>query len=52
MNLFLLGIGIFVIIYLFLNWFAQSSSKKIVENRLKFVSKMLSVVELSLRDMQ
>jgi len=29
MNLFLLGIIIFVIIYLFLNWFAQSSSKKI-----------------------
>ena len=29
MNLFLLGIGIFVIIYLFLNWFARISSKKI-----------------------
>ena len=29
MNLFLLGIIIFVIIYLFLNWFAQTSSKKI-----------------------
>ena len=29
MNLFLLGIGIFVIVYLFLNWFAQTSSKKI-----------------------
>ena len=29
MNLFLLGIIIFVILYLFLNWFAQSSSKKI-----------------------
>ena len=30
MNLFLLGIIIFVIIYLFLNWFAQTSSKKLV----------------------
>lgn len=29
MNLFLLGIIIFVIVYLFLNWFASSSSKKI-----------------------
>ena len=29
MNLFLLGIGIFVIVYLFLNWFARTSSKKI-----------------------
>jgi|TARA_B110001452_G_C15038691_1_gene362795 hypothetical protein len=29
MNLFLLGIIIFVIIYLFLNWFAHASSKKI-----------------------
>jgi hypothetical protein len=29
MNLFLLGIGIFVIVYLFLNWFARISSKKI-----------------------
>ena len=29
MNLLLLGIIIFVIVYLFLNWFAQSSSKKI-----------------------
>ena len=29
MNLFLLGIIIFVIIYLFLNWFAQTSSKTI-----------------------
>ena len=29
MNLFLLGIIIFVIVYLFLNWFARSSSKKI-----------------------
>jgi hypothetical protein len=29
MNLFLFGIIIFVIVYLFLNWFAQTSSKKI-----------------------
>ena len=29
MNLFLLGIVIFVIVYLFLNWFARASSKKI-----------------------
>ena len=29
MNLFLLGIIIFVIIYLFLNWFARTSTKKI-----------------------
>ncbi len=29
MNLFLLGIIIFVVVYLFLNWFARTSSKKI-----------------------
>jgi len=29
MNLFLLGIIIFVIVYLFLNWFARTSSKRI-----------------------
>ena len=29
MNLFLIGIIIFVIVYLFLNWFATTSSKKI-----------------------
>ena len=29
MNLFLIGTIIFVIIYLFLNWFARTSSKKI-----------------------
>tara|TARA_B100000780_G_C21117665_1_gene452369 strand:+ start:629 stop:1138 length:510 start_codon:yes stop_codon:yes gene_type:complete len=28
MNLFLIGIIIFVILYLFLNWFAQTSSRK------------------------
>ncbi|MFL2882685.1 MAG: DnaJ domain-containing protein [Pelagibacteraceae bacterium] len=31
MNLFLLGIIIFVIVYLFLNWFARTSSKKIAQ---------------------
>ena len=31
MNLFLAGIIIFVIIYLFLNWFAKTSSKKIAQ---------------------
>ena len=36
MNLFLLGIIIFVIVYLFLNWFARTSSKKIVTNIKKF----------------
>ena len=36
MNLFLLGICIFVIVYLFLNWFARTSSKKIVTNIKKF----------------
>jgi hypothetical protein len=36
MNLFLLGICIFVIVYLFLNWFARASSKKIVTNIKKF----------------
>ena len=29
MNLVLIGIIIFVIVYLFLNWFARTSSKKI-----------------------
>ena len=32
MNLFLLGIIIFVVIYLFLNWFARASSRKIATN--------------------
>tara|TARA_Y100000816_G_scaffold284362_1_gene262424 strand:- start:901 stop:1410 length:510 start_codon:yes stop_codon:yes gene_type:complete len=31
MNLFLLGTIIFVILYLFLNWFARTSSKKIAQ---------------------
>ena len=36
MNLFLLGICSFVIVYLFVNWFARTSSKKIVTNIKKF----------------
>ena len=36
MNLFLLGICIFVIVYLFVNWFARTSSKKIATNIKKF----------------
>jgi len=37
MNLFLIGIIIFVIVYLFLNWFARTSSKKIATNIKKFI---------------
>ena len=37
MNLFLLGIIIFVIFYLFLNWFARASSKKIATNIKKII---------------
>ena len=37
MNLFLLGIIIFVIVYLFLNWFARTSSKKIATTIKKLV---------------
>ena len=37
MNLFLLGIVIFVIVYLFLNWFARTSSKKIATSIKKIV---------------
>ena len=37
MNLFLIGIIIFVIVYLFLNWFASSSSKKIATTIKKIV---------------
>jgi len=37
MNLFLLGIGIFVIVYLFLNWFARTSSKKILTHIKKII---------------
>ena len=37
MNLFLLGIIIFVILYLFLNWFARASSKKNATNIKKII---------------
>tara|TARA_A100001011_G_scaffold126289_1_gene133166 strand:- start:941 stop:1450 length:510 start_codon:yes stop_codon:yes gene_type:complete len=37
MNLLFLGIIIFVIIYLFLNWFARASSRKIASTIKKFV---------------
>ena len=43
MNLFLIGIVIFVIIYLFLNWFARTSSKKIVTN-IKKITVYLSLI--------
>jgi len=43
MNLFLLGIGIFVIVYLFLNWFARNSSRKIALT-IKKMAVYLSVV--------
>ncbi len=42
MNLFLLGIIIFVIVYLFLNWFARTSSKKIAST-IKKIAVYLSV---------
>ncbi len=37
MNLLLIGIIIFVIVYLFLNWFARTSSKKIASSIKKFL---------------
>ena len=43
MNLFLLGIIIFVILYLCLNWFAHTSSKKIVTN-IKKITVYLSLI--------
>ena len=43
MNLFLVGTIIFVIMYLFLNWFAKTSSKKIAQF-LKRLAILLSVV--------
>jgi len=43
MNLFLIGIVIFVIIYLFLNWFARTSSKKIATN-IKKITVYLSLI--------
>jgi hypothetical protein len=47
MNLFLLGIIIFVILYLFLSWFARTSSKKIVTNTKKitvYISLILAAI--------
>ena len=43
MNLFLLGIIIFVIAYLFLNWFASTSSKKIATT-IKKIAVYLSLI--------
>ena len=43
MNLYLLGIIIFVILYLFLNWFARTSSKKILTN-IKKITVYLSLI--------
>ena len=43
MNLFLLGIAIFVIVYLFLNWFAKTSTKKIV-HFLKRIALIISLI--------
>ena len=47
MNLLLLGIIIFVVIYLFLNWFARASSKKIATTIKKiaiYISLILAVL--------
>ena len=43
MNLFLIGIIIFVIVYLFLNWFARTSSKKIATS-IKKIAVYLSLI--------
>ncbi len=47
MNLLLIGIIIFVIVYLFLNWFAQTSSKKIaltIKKIAVYISLLLAVI--------
>jgi len=44
MNLFLVGTIIFVIIYLFLNWFAKTSSKKITQ----FLKKLVILLSVAL----
>ena len=47
MNMFLIGIIIFVIIYLFLNWFARTSSKKIATTIKKitvYISLLLAAI--------
>ena len=43
MNLVLIGIIIFVIVYLFLNWFARTSSKKIATN-IKKIAVYISLI--------
>ena len=43
MNLFLIGTIIFVIVYLFLNWFARTSSKKIAST-IKKIAVYLSLI--------
>jgi len=43
MNWFLIGIIIFVIVYLFLNWFAKTSTKKIAQF-LKRIAVLISLV--------
>ena len=45
MNLFLLGIIIFVVIYLFLNWFARASSKKIATNIKKIAPEASGLID-------
>ena len=44
MNLLVFGIIIFVIIYLFLNWFAKTSSKKIAQ----FLKKLIVLISIGL----
>ena len=44
MNWFLIGIIIFVIVYLFLNWFAKTSSKKIAQ----FLKRLAIVIAIFL----
>ena len=44
MNWFLIGIIIFVIVYLFLNWFAKTSTKKIAQ----FLKRLAIVISIFL----
>jgi len=44
MNWFLIGIIIFVIVYLFLNWFAKTSTKKIAQ----FLKRLAIVISILL----
>ena len=47
MNLVLIGIIIFVIVYLFLNWFARTSSKKIainIKKLLVYLSLLIAII--------